>query len=146
MEARLFPHGKRGGFEDKEDLRNWLDTDLRDRNGMYALARVFDVPPNTLALFEKEGTILGCAVVREGAHEMTEEEREWRERHGLEGDWSAVMRVDPDTIWVWQSEQEVRLLEAGIHFLPGPPMTLTAQQVLSIFRLVAKRSGHRPGC
>ena len=145
MEARLFPHSKRGGFDDKEDLRNWLDRDLRDRNGMYALAKLYDVPLDSLALFMMERTIVGCAVVREAAHKMTEEERKWRAQHQLEGDWRAVMWLDPSTIWVWRSEQDVGLAEAGIQFRPGPPMPLTAQQVLSIFRLVAQRSGQRPG-
>jgi hypothetical protein len=140
MEARLFPHGERGGFDNKEDLRNWLDRDLRDRNGMYALARVYNVPSNSLALFEMEGAIIGCAVVREAAREMTEEERKWRDEHELEGDWRAVMWLDPSTIWVWRSQQDVYLREAEIRFLPGRPMTLTAQHILNVFRKVSERS------
>lgn len=145
MEARLFPHGERGGFENKEDLRNWLDTGLRRINGTYALARRFAVPSNSLALFMMEGSIVGCAVVREAVHEMTKDELALRDKHDLEDDWRYAMCLDPDTIWVWRREQEVKLRETGIRFLPGPPMTLTAQHVWSIFRLVAQRSGHRPG-
>ena len=144
MEARLFPHGERGGFENKEDLRSWLDGDLRDRNGMYALARVYDVPSNSLAFFEMKGAIVGCAVIREAAREMTEEERKGRDEPELAGDWRTAMWVDPGTIWVWHSEQDVTLREAEIlPFKPGPPMHLTARQVLTIFRLVAQRSRYR---
>jgi len=140
MEARLFPQSEHGGFESKEDLRSWLNRGLRDRGGTYYLTRLYKVPSNSIALFEMEGTIVGCAVVREAPREMTEEER-----HKVGGDWKAVMGLDPETIWVWRSEQDVGLKEVEISFRPGQPMTLTARDVLSIFRLVAERSGHRLG-
>lgn len=136
MEARLFPHSELGEFGSKvEDLRRFLDRDLRDREGTYFLTKLFDVPSNALALFEIKGTIVGCAVVHEAVREMTEEERH---EHGWA--WKAIMKLDPDTIWVWRREQDVRLKEIGIRFLPGPPMVLTSKDVLSIFRLVAERS------
>ena len=80
---------------------------------MYALAKVYDVPSDSLALFEMEGAIVGSAVVREAAREMTEEERKWRDEHELGADWRAVMWIDPGTIWVRHSEQDVLLREAG---------------------------------
>ncbi len=135
MEAKLFPHGKLGGFDTKEDLRSQLDKDFRE-DGTYFLTKLFDVPSNSLAFFEIEGTIVGCAVVHKAAREMTEEERH---EHG--GPWKAVMELAPETIWAWTSEQEVRLEEVGIsRFFSGTPRTLTAQQVLSIFRFVAERT------
>jgi hypothetical protein len=98
---------------------------------------VFDVPSNSLAFFEMEGVIVGCAVVHEAAHEMTVEDQD---NHGE--DWKAIMTLDSKTIWIWHPEQDVRLKEAGIQqFLPGPPMPLTAGNVLRIFQLVAQRSG-----
>ncbi|MCJ7744025.1 MAG: hypothetical protein MUO99_05640 [Dehalococcoidales bacterium] len=141
MEVLLFAHGKRGGFESKEDLRHWLSTDLRERNGMYALARLYDVPSQSLALFEIKGCIVGCGVIREGAREMTEEERKWREEHRINADWKATMWIDPVTIWVWPSSQDVRLKEVGISFSPGPPVRLNATQALEVFHLVAERRG-----
>ena len=139
MEARLFSHSKKGGFHSKEDLRSFLDKCLRE-DGIYLLARVFDVPSNSLAFFEIEGAIVGCAVVHEAAHEMTEEDR-YNYGEDTGEDWKAIMRLDPKTIWVWRPEQDVRLKEAGIQrFLPGPPMPLTAWNVLRIFQLVAQRS------
>ncbi len=137
MEAKLFPHSERGEFgSKKEDLRSWLDKDLRDGDGIYFLAKLYDVPSNSLAFFEMDGTIVGCAVVHEAAREMTEVERH---EHG--GAWKAIMRLDLRTIWVWRPEQDIRLGEAGIRWVgPGPLLNLTAQHVLSIFRLVAERS------
>lgn len=139
MEAKLFPHSEKGGFESKEELRSWLDKGLR-KDGIYLLARMFDVPSNSLAFFEMEGSVVGCAVVQEKAYEMTEEEQyNYREDTGQ--NWKAIMRLDPKTIWVWQPEQEVKLKEAGIQqFLPGPPMPLTAWNVLRIFQLLTQRS------
>lgn len=138
MEAKLFSHSEQGGFRSKEDLRIFLDKTLRE-DGIYLLARVFDVPSNTLALFQMKGSIVGCAVV-EAVCEMTEEDR-YNYGEDTGEDWKAIMRLDPKTIWVWRPEQDVRLKEAGIQrFLPGPPMPLTAWNVLRIFQLVADRS------
>ena len=139
MEAKLFAHSKKGGFDNKEDLRNWLNKGLRD-DGIYLLARMFAVPVNSLIFFEMYGTIIGCAVVQEEPHEMSEADKyDYKEDPGE--DWKAIMRLDTKTIWVWQPEQDVRLKEAGIkRFLPGPPMSLTPQNVLKIFQWVAQRS------
>jgi acyl-CoA synthetase (AMP-forming)/AMP-acid ligase II len=82
------------------------------------------------------GELVGCAVVHEATRETTEEEQR---EYG--GDWKAVIGLDPETIWVWRIEPDVGLGEVGIVWRgSGPPMTLTAQNVLSIFRLVAERS------
>jgi hypothetical protein len=139
MEAKLFSHSERGGFSSKEELRSWLDKGLRE-DGIYLFARVFDVPANSLAFFEMEGTIIGCAVVSEAAHEMKEADKyDYGEDTGEE--WKAIIKIDTKTIWVWRPEQDVRLKEAGIEqFLPGPPMPLAGGNVLKIFQLVARRS------
>ena len=140
MEAKLFSHSEKGGFKSKEDLRSWLDKGLRE-DGIYLLAREYDVPSNSLAFFEMKGIIVGCAVVHEAAHKMTEEDR-YNYGEDTGEDWEAIMRLDSKTIWVWRPEQDIRLKEAGIkRFLPGPPMPLTAWNVLRIFQLVAQRRG-----
>lgn len=138
MEAKLLSHSEKDGFDNKEDLRNWLDTGLRG-DGIYLLARLFDVPVNSLIFFEMDGTIIGCALVQDAPHEMTEAERfDYKEDTGE--DWKAIMKLDTKTIWVWRPEQDVSLRELEIHFLPGPPMPLTARHILKIFRLVSERS------
>jgi len=138
MEARLFSHGKAGGFNTIEDLRSRLDKGFR-KNGIYFLPKQFDVPSNSLVFFEMKDTIIGCAVVHEGVREMTEEERR---EYGDKGGWrKAIMRLDSETIWVWQPEQYIRLKEVQIpRFYSGAPKTLTMRHLLNIFRLVAERS------
>ncbi len=105
MEAKLFTHGKKGGFDSKEDLRCQLKNDFKDGK-YYFRTKLYDVPSDSLAFFEMENTIVGCAVVHEAARKMTEEERH---EHGDEKDWQGVMGLDPETIWVWSSEPEVKL-------------------------------------
>ncbi len=141
MEARLFPLTERGGFHSEEEALSWLNN-LSSSGGAFYLTRLYKVLSNSIALFGWKGTIVGCAVVRDASRRTTEEEQ-----HEVGEDWKAVMGLDPDpkNIWIWGSEQYVRLKEVEISFRPGIPMTLSAQQVLSIFRLVAERSGHRLG-
>lgn len=134
IEVRLFPQSIHGGFESKEDLRSWLNRGLRNTGGIYHLTRLYTVSSNSLILFEMEGTIVGCAVVREAPRKITKEEQDEAGE-----DWKAVMVLDPETIWVWQSEQDVGLKEVEITFRPGPPMTLTTKDVVKIFQLVASR-------
>ena len=114
METRLFPQSGFGGFESKEHLRRWLARGLKERSGIYYLAKRYKVTSNSIALFEMEGTIVGCAVVRKATREMTKEEQS-----EFGGDWKAAIELDPDSIWVWRREQDVELEEVGIYFLPG---------------------------
>ena len=140
MEARLFAQSKIGGFENKEDLRSWLRGGLRERGGLYFLRKKYKVVPDSLAFFEAQGCIVGCAVVIEPPHEIKElDEKSWWEQTGLREDFRVVMRVDPTCIYVWESYQDITLAEIDIRFKPGPPMTLDARQVLRIFTLVAAR-------
>lgn len=136
MEARLFAHVKSEGFKDKDYLRDWLNGELIERNGWYALKRMYRVSPNSLAFFMAEGTIVGCAVINKGIREITRKERKSKD---IPERYTAIIWLDPTNIWAWRSKQDVTLREVRIHFLPGPPLILTANQVLNIFRLVSER-------
>lgn len=83
MKAILFTHGKAGGFKDKDDLRRQLSEDFR-KDGIYFLPKLFDVPADSLAFFEMENAIVGCAVVQGKADKMTEIEQA---KYGDEGGW-----------------------------------------------------------
>lgn len=135
MEAKLLAHSETGGFANKEELRSWLDTE-KYGDGTYFLEKVYDLPSGCLVLFERDGCIVGCAIIREGARAITDDERR---KSG--GTWKAIMRLDPRTIWAWRPEQDVRLTEGGIRWRgPGPPYDLTSQNIIRIFRLVSERS------
>ena len=140
MEARLFAQSEIGGFKSKGDLRKWLRGELRGRGGLYFLRKKYKVKPDSLAFFEEEGCIVGCAIVIEPPHEIKElDEKSWWEKTGRRADFRVVMRVDPTWIYVWECHQDITLTEIDIRFKPGPPMTLDARQVLMIFSLVDAR-------
>jgi hypothetical protein len=140
MEARLFAHSEIGGFDGREDLREWLSGDLRKRGGLYFLRKKYRLAPDSLAFFDAEGRIVGCAIVAEPPHDIEEpDEKSLWGKIGHRKDFRAVMRVDPASIHVWESHQDVAPSEIGVRILPGPPITLDARQVLGIFTLVAAR-------
>jgi len=140
MEARLFAHSEIGGFEGRDDLREWLRGELSKRGGLYFLRKKYRLAPDSLAFFDAEGHIVGCAVVAELPHDIKEpDEKSLWEETGRRKDFRAVMRIDPASIHVWERHQDVASSEIGIRVLPGPPITLDARQVLGIFALVAAR-------
>ncbi len=136
MEVRLLAQSSEGGFANKEDLRRWLRSRLVGGQGVYLFTRLYDVPSECLVLFEMEGTIVGCAVVADGAREMTPSELR---KYGAP--WKSIMRVNLGTLWVWRPRQDVLLKESDIQWRgPGAPYTLTSQNVLKVFQIVSGRA------
>ena len=145
VEVLLLGHSERGGFKKengKEGLREFLKKEYHtNADGTYLLKRNYGIPLDSLVLFEMEGSIVGCAVVCEGSRDITGKERS---EYVAEGDWKAIMRIDPATLWVWPNNQDVRLKEVGITFLPGPPIKLNATQTLKVFKsLLEQHTGKK---
>jgi len=98
----FFPHAE---FEDEYDLRNWLDYDLRRRDGKYLLRKapgLSDLEPGSIVFFHFKGWVVGCAVVEEAKRPTTDDEKK---RFGDE--WKNVVKFISDSIWAWTDEQFV---------------------------------------
>lgn len=108
----FFPHSD-DEFKNENELRCWLDNDLRIyREGYYHLKKgtgLGSLDKGSIVFFHKSKWIVGCAVVEENSRDTTPEEKG---RYGDE--YEIVVKFNPSSIWVWTDDEFVSTDDAGV--------------------------------
>lgn len=99
---RIFPHSKEH-FENPDELRTWLSTTLRLRNGWYRLEKLQGIgignnPPGTIVLFRIDQKIVGEAIVKEDVIEIEDKEFEGK------------ITFDPSTVRIYKKPLQIAIL------------------------------------
>ena len=125
-------------FENENILRDWLAGTLKkDREGCYYLNKRFGVLPGSVILFERNGLLVGSAIAKETVRTPTEEEKM------LAGQFRFVLRIVPDSIWVWKEHfvSLETLRGEGVKIPVGVPgERISSSDVLKIFRIVCQNN------